>query len=82
LLVVGCWEIHQLATINHQLSSKDGLNNILTGIEPGEISDFRFLISDFKSEIINLLSTFLNLNFNELGYSKIEKVVLYYFFFL
>jgi hypothetical protein len=36
LLVVGCWEIHQLATFNHLLSSKDGLNNILTGIEPGE----------------------------------------------
>jgi len=24
--------IHQLATINHQLFSKDGLNNILTGM--------------------------------------------------
>ena len=36
--VVGCWKIHELATINHQLFSKDGLNNILTGIEPGEKS--------------------------------------------
>jgi hypothetical protein len=41
-MVVGCWEIHQLETINHQLSSKDGLNNILTGFEPGEILIFRF----------------------------------------
>ena len=43
LSVVSCRlleKLHQPLTIKYQLCSKDGLNNILTGIEPGEILDF------------------------------------------
>jgi len=36
LSVFGRRKIHQLSTANHQLFSKDGLNNNLTGIVPGE----------------------------------------------
>jgi hypothetical protein len=44
LSVIGCRLLENPSTSNYQPStlSKDGLNNILTGIEPGEILVLEF----------------------------------------